>query len=116
MERKIVERLLASDKINRICRELKVSKHRVSLVRAKAEEAQYLDGTNKLPPYPEALFSDSVDGRSERGSESWRALTQHLDWNTERLENGWHAITVYEELPVKVRRSSFYRFLTGAQL
>lgn len=116
MERKIVERLLAGDGVNRICRELGVSKHRVAMVRAKADEAQYFDGINKLPPYPEAVFPESVDGRSERGSETWRTLAEHLEWIKERLLSGWHAITVYEELPVKVPRSNFYRFLTRHQL
>jgi len=32
------------------------------------------------------------------------------------LLGGWHAVTVYEELPVKVARSSFYRFLTRHKL
>lgn len=116
MERKIVERLLAGSGVNQICRELCVSKHRVAMVRAKAEEAQYLDGSIKLPAYPEALFPDAVDGRSGRGSAAWRELAEHLDWITERLESGWHAVTVYEELPVRVQRSSFYRFLTRHRL
>jgi hypothetical protein len=116
MERKIVERLLAGTGVNQICRELGVSKHRVALVRAKAEEAQYLDGSVRLPPYPEALFPDAVDGRSGRGSAAWRELAEHIEWITERLESGWHAVTVYEELPVRVPRSSFYRFLTRHRL
>ena len=102
MERKIVARLLAGAGVNQICRELGVSKHRVAMVRAKADEAQYLDGSVALPPYPEALFPEDVDGRSLRGSATWRELAQHFEWIKERLENGWHAVTVYEELPIKV--------------
>lgn len=116
MERKILERLLAGTGINRICRELGISKHRVAMVRAKAEEAQYLDGSVGLPPYPEAVFPEVADGRSGRGSAAWRELEQHLTWITERLDSGWHAVTVYEELAVKVPRSSFYRFLIRHRL
>jgi len=32
------------------------------------------------------------------------------------LQVGWHAITVFEELPVKAARSSFYRFLEHHEL
>ena len=112
MERKILERLLLGAGINRICRELKVSKRRVCLVRAKADEAGYLSGTATLPPYPESPFAaETPDGRSNRISPAWRELEQHLPWIKERLDAGWHAVTVYEELPAKVKRSSFYRFL-----
>lgn len=115
MERKIVERLLSGGGINELCRELSISKRRVCMVRAKAEEAGYLTGT-PLPPYPEGLFPESVDGRSRRVSPAWRELEQHKDWIKERLEAGWHAVSVYEELPIKVKRSSFYRFLLRHRL
>jgi len=101
--------------MNALCRELSVSKRRVRFARAMAEEAGYFDGA-ALPPYPEAVFPEKVDGRSERGSAAWLALLEHLPWIRERLESGWHAVTVYEELPVRVARSSFYRFLIRHRL
>lgn len=110
MERKIVERLLAGDGITGICRALRVSRRKVCAARARADEAGYLSGAT-LPPYPEALFPETSDGRSERVSPAWRVLEQHLPWIEERLDLGWHAVTVFEELPVRVKRSSFYRFL-----
>jgi len=111
MERKIVERLIFGDGVNQICRELGVSKRRLMLVRAKADEAGYLDGEKELPPYPEALFPDVVDGRSTKKSAAWEVLEQHREWIAERLASGWHGVTVYEELPVKVPRSNFYRYI-----
>lgn len=116
MERKIVERLLLGEGLNQICRELKVSKRRVMTLRARADELGYLDGSIALPPYPEAIFPDIVDGRSQRTSAAWQLLTPYLDWIKERLAAGWHAVTVFEELPVRVPRSSFYRFILRHKL
>ena len=115
VERKIVERLVAGYSQSRICRELGASRRCVMETRARAIEAGYLNGT-ALPAFPEALFPESADRRRERGSENWSALTVHLPWIQEKLECGWHAVTVFEELPVKVTRSSFYRFLAHHEL
>ncbi len=111
MDRKIVRQLLFGSGLNKIVRELGVSKRRVMKVRAKADESGYLDGSRELPAYPEALFADLVDGRSLRSSGVWQELEKHLPWIRERLEAGWHAVTVFEELPIQIPRSSFYRFL-----
>jgi hypothetical protein len=111
MDRKIVQQLLAGSGLNQITRELQVSKRRVMKVRAQADEAGYLDGSRELPAYPEALFSDQVDGRTQRSSGVWQELEKHLPWIRERLDAGWHAVTVFEELPIQVPRSNFYRFL-----
>ena len=116
MERKIVQQLQSGSGINQITRELGVSKRRVMMIRAKADEAGYLDGTTTLPPYPAALFSETPDGRSKRVSAAWQELELHREWICERLQAGWHAITVFEELPVKVPRSNFYRFLDRHRL
>ena len=116
MERKIVQSLLQGQGPNRISRELRVSKRRVMMVRAKADEAGYLDGSQKLPEYPQAVFTETPDGRSLRVSAAWRELEPYQDWIRERLEAGWHAVTVYEELPLRVARSSFYRFLERHRL
>lgn len=115
MERKIVEWLIRGAGVNQICRELKVGKHRVAEIRDKAEEAGYLKG-EKLPPYPEGLFPDSIDGRTKKSSPAWAELEGQRNWIKERLESGWHAVTVYEELAVKVPRSNFYRFLIHHKL
>jgi transposase len=88
-------------------------------MREKAWEHGYLErdggpGAVKLPPYPEAVFPDPVDRRRLRQSEPSKRLAPHADWIRERLSAGWHAVTVYEELPgeaAEVGRSSFYRYL-----
>ena len=116
VERKIVERLILGDSLNQICREQKVSKRRVMALRAKADECGYLDGSTALPPFPEAIFPEVVDGRSLRTSASWQLLVPHLDWIKERLLAGWHSVTVFEQLPVRVPRSSFYRFILRHKL
>lgn len=115
VDRKIVEALLSGKGVNAIARDLLVGKARIRQVRSQAVEAGYLDGS-PLAPYPEALFPDPVDGRSTRSSDPDRALAEHKAWITDRLQVGWHAITVFEELPVKVARSSFYRFLARHEL
>lgn len=116
MDRRIVQELLSGKGINAIARQLAVSKRRVMQVRGKADEAGYLDRRVELPPYPEALFEEAPDGRANRSSAAWQELEKHREWITERLQAGWHAISVFEELPVKVPRSNFYRFLERHRL
>lgn len=117
MDRKIVEMLMKGVGVNAIARHLHVAKRRIRALRRKAMEHRYLEADGKpgamaLPAYPEALFPDSVDGRTLRLSESHQLLDPHRDWIREHLEAGWHAVTVHEELPVPgISRSSFYRFL-----
>ena len=110
VDRKIVEALLGGKGVNVIARDQLVGKARIRAVRAQAALAGYLDG-QPLLPFPEALLPDPVDGRTVRASDPDQALAPHKAWE-DRLQFGWHAITVFEELPVKVARSSFYRYLT----
>ena len=111
MERKIVEQLVSGKGINAVCRDLKVGKNRAAYIREKAREYGYLDGIIAIPPYPEALFPDQVDGRSLRTSEADLQLQAHRQWIEERLLAGWQPVTIFEELPIRTGRSSFYRFL-----
>ena len=111
MERKVVEELVCGKGFNAICRDLKIGRNRVRHIREKAREYGYLDGSKSIPVYPEALFPDPVDGRSLKKSELDLELEKHKGWIKDRLEAGWQPITVYEELPVSVGRSSYYRFL-----
>ena len=94
MDRKIVKRLLAGASINELARELKVSKRRIVMARALAEEAGYFDAV-RLPTYLEVVFAEKPDGRSGRGSVVWRQLEERLPWIRERIESGWHAIRVF---------------------
>src|SRR3989339_1556918 len=121
MDRKIVEFLRGGAGVNQVVATLKVSKVRVRRLRERAKEYGYLTedgkpGARALPPYPEAIFPDLIDGRALQLSEPHRQLEQHRAWITERLQAGWHAVTVFEELPVKVKRSSFYRYLERERL
>jgi len=116
MDRRIVERLRVGDGTNKISRELEVSKKRVVEVRRRAAKHHYLDEHVALPRYPEVLFPEVIDGRSERQVPTDTELEQHVDWIRERLELGWYPITVWEELPIRVPRSNFYRFLSRHKL
>jgi len=122
MDRKIVELLIQGTGINEISRSLRVSKSRIRRLREQAKEHGYLSpegrkGSVELPRYPEAIFPEPVDKRSLRLSEHHKQLEPHRGWMQERLEAGWHAVTVFEELPVKgVTRSSFYRYLERHRL
>ena len=111
MERRIVEGLLTGRSANWLSEHLQVCKKRIKRIREQAQRYGYLDGGVPLPPYPQALFPDVVDGRTVKVSAPDILLTPHIDWIKERLEVGWHPITVFEEMPVKISRSSFYRFL-----
>lgn len=121
MDRKIVELLIGGTGVNSISRSLHVSKRRVRRLREQANEYGYLSeqgrkGSVEVAPYPEALFPEPVDGRSLRISEAHELLEQHRSWMEERLTAGWHRVTVFEELPVSVSRSSFYRYLERSKL
>lgn len=110
VSRKIVEFLIAGHGVKLICRELKVGKDRVRKVRELAKKAGYLSGEKRLPVFPEALFPEQGEATGHRSSAADRLLQEHKEWIVEKLKVGWHAITIFEELPVKVSRSSFYRF------
>jgi len=111
MDRKIVEQLVSGKSFNAICKDLKVGKNRLSHIKEKAREYGYIDGTTPIPPYPEALFPDPVDGRSLKTSEVDLQLQAHKVWIEDRLRAGWQPITIFEELSIDIGRSSFYRFL-----
>jgi hypothetical protein len=111
MERKIVEQLVSGKSFNAVCRDLKVGRNRVSHLREMAREYGYLQGSTAIPPYPEALFPDPADGRSEQKSEADAQLQVKRPWIEDRLLAGWQPISIYEELSVNIGRSSFYRFL-----
>lgn len=119
MDRKIVEMLRSGTGVNAIGRSLHVAKRRIRALREKAVTRGYLaedgrPGLIALPAYPEALFVDEVDGRTLSLSVSHQLLEGKREWIGERLQAGWHAVTVLEELPPELKeisRSSFYRFL-----
>jgi len=117
MERKIVEQLVSGKSFNAVCRDLKAGRNRVSHIREMAREYGYLEGSISIPPYPEALFPDPVDGRSQQKSEADMQLQSQRPWIEDRLLAGWQPISIYEELPgrnkslISMGRSSFYRFL-----
>lgn len=114
MDRKIVELLIEGKMTREVMRALKVGDRKVRKVRLLAEEYGYLSKTSPfvpLPTYPEPLFPDGPDGRENKASEANSLILARKPWIVERLEAGWHPITVYEELGMAVSRSSFYRFL-----
>jgi hypothetical protein len=110
VDRKIVELWIAGKSQNQVVDALSAGKKRVRRARQEAEKAGYLDGV-PLPPYPEAVFPDPADRRRDKRSHNDDLLQGHLPWIKERLSTGWQPITVWEELPMKVPRSSFYRFV-----
>jgi hypothetical protein len=104
MDRRIVEMLRQGMGVKAVARGLQVSKNRVRRLRGMAQEYGYLGpgggpGAVDLPPYPEAVFPDPRDGRSQKTSEEHLKLAGIGDWIKERLEVGWQPITVFEELP-----------------
>jgi len=111
VDRKIVEYLVQGQSYRFIREALRIGNDRISRVRALASEQGYLDGTRPIPPYPEAVFPDPVDRRSEKQSSTDTALLEKRDWILDRLQVGWRPITVFEEIGIAVTKSSFYRFL-----
>lgn len=122
MDRKIVELLLHGMGLNQITESMHVGKNRVRKLRELAKEHGYLEAPGRpgpvpLPPYPEAVFPEPVDGRSRQVSEWDRRLQERGSWVRERLEAGWHAVTVFEEAGIEgLTRASFYRYLVRHKL
>ena len=122
MDRKIVELLRGGMGLNAVTRTLHVGKCRIRRLRAQALAAGYITaegrpGAAAMPPYPEALFPELEDRRSRQGSDASDLLDPQRFWIEERLKIGWHAVSVYEELPVAgITRSSFYRYLARHKL
>lgn len=121
MERKIVENLVGGMGVKAIARLLHVSRARIRNLRERAKEYGYLNadrgrGEVVMPPYPETLFPEPEDGRRLKVSEAQIVLASHRAWIEERLLAGWHRVSVWEELPVEVNRSSFYRYLEREKL
>ena len=109
LDRQIVEMLIEGRGINAIMRELKVGKGTIRQIRDMAERHGYLDASIPLPVYPEALFPERMRTGVQSGPD--KILSKHMDWIKERLEAGWHLVSIFEELPARVARSSFYRFI-----
>jgi len=115
VDRKIVENLISHKSINKIAKDLRVGKERIRRIRDLAKAQGFLDGSIPLPPYPEHLFL-VADSAKYRGSEADRQLQTVLPWIQERIAAQWHGITIFEQLPVRVSQSSFYRFLERHRL
>jgi len=119
-DRKIIEYLRIGKSGRFIEDMLKIGDKRIKTVRELAVAKGYLPGevlpgealpsVVPLPPFPEPLF-EVKERLKTVPSDPEARLLPHKEWMAERLVAGWHKITLFEELPVKVARSSFYRFL-----
>lgn len=110
IERKIVQELIAGRSNRWISRELRVCQKKVALLKKLAVKYGYLDKKVELPAYPEHPFPEMIKEKSNF-SENDELLLAYIDWIKERLNSGWHKVTVFEECPIKVPRASFYRFM-----
>src|ERR1035437_516122 len=93
MDRKIVEMLRGGASVKAVARMMRVAKRRIRTLREQAKEYGYLEadgrlGPAALPPYPEAIFPDPVDGRSLRLSEAHQLLRPHQSWVQESPGTG----------------------------
>ncbi len=128
VDRKIVEGLMSGASLTSLTKSTRKGKGYVIKIRDMALEYGYVElesindkikifrcGPRAIPPYPEALFPLS-DGRSDRLAETDEVLDPRREWIKERLEGGWSPQTVFEELPLAVPRSNFYRYLHRHEL
>jgi len=109
-DRKIVQELIAGKSNRQLSKEHQICHKKIAKLKKLAVEAGYLDGKVEFPPYPEHPFPEMLSSRL-RSSENDPLLLPYIDWIKERLNAGWHKITLFEELPVRIPRASFYRFL-----
>lgn len=125
VDRKIVEQFRSGWSTSKIAENNEKGKGYVIKVRALALEFGYIEQiadsplfratAKEIPPYPEALFQ-LTDKRSQRFIETDGILNPHQTWIIERLKVGWSLQTIFEELPIKLARSTFYRYLTRHKL
>ena len=80
-----------------------------------AKEVGYFDGKS-MPEYPEAIFNYPAKVISKEISEVDTGLLKKVEWIKDRREAGWHLITIWEELDIKVTKASFYRFIKRHRL
>jgi transposase len=112
MERRIVELFLQGKSNRDVCREFKIGDRKVRRIRGLADSYGYLSGERKLPVFPEATFPLDEPTEKLASSPVDEILLNKKSWIEERLAIGWRPVTIWEELDVTVKRSSFYRFLT----
>ena len=113
--RKIVQELIAGKSNRQISKEFKICQKKVARLKKLAQAAGYLDKKVELPPYPEHPFPE-MTVQVLKFSEIEVILLPHMAWIKERLNAGWHKISIFEEMPVKIPRASFYRFLKRHKL
>lgn len=126
VDRKIVERLGQGDSLTSIAKSTGKGKGYVIKIRDLAIENEYIILQNseaktfsftskKLPPFPEALFPFQ-DGRKERTADTDYLLEPKREWIKECLEAAWSPQSIFEELPLAVPRSNFYRYIRRHKL
>lgn len=126
VDRKIVEGLRDGRSLTSLTKSTGKGKGYVIKIRDMALDYGYIEivdavtrvfksSSKIIPPFPEALFP-LRDGRSEKLSETDLLLDPKREWIKERIELGWSPQTVFEELPLSVPRSNFYRYLHRHQL
>jgi hypothetical protein len=108
----MVELFLQGKSNREVARQLKAGDRKVRRARALAETYGYLSGQRALPAFPEATFPLDEPNEKLASSAADEILLGKRSWIEERLALGWRPVTVWEELDVKVNRSSFYRFLS----
>lgn len=109
-DRKIVQELIAGKSNRQLSKEYQICHKKIAKSKRLAVEAGYLDGKVELPPYPEHPFPEMLSSRL-RYSENDLLLLPYIDWIKDRLNTGWHKVTFFEELPIRIPRAIFYRFL-----
>jgi hypothetical protein len=110
LERKIVQEIIAGKSNRQISMDYSVCHKKVAKIKKLAEEAGYLNNQVPLPPYPENPFPGVFQSR-QGYSDNEHNLLPLLDEIKEKLNAGWHKISIYENISISVSRSSFYRFL-----
>ena len=126
VDRKIVEGLRSGRSLTQLTKSTGKGKGYVIKVRDLALDYGYIEivdavrrtfkaSAKEIPSFPEALFP-LRDGRSERVADTDLVLEPSREWIKERIELGWTPQTVFEELPLSVPRSNFYRYLNRHHL
>jgi hypothetical protein len=126
VDRTIVECLCLGHSLTAITKSTGKGKGYVIKIKDMALEYGFIEATSSnykiyksshkiIPPYPEALFP-LKDGRSEKFIQTDEYLEKHKSWIKERLEAEWSPQSIFEELPVAIPKTTYYRYLHRQKL
>jgi hypothetical protein len=110
IERKVIELLKLGKSRRAIARELKIGTRKVKAIQERGEAEGALSKDSVLPRFPESPLKPEPTSPRKKSEFEIEFLGQ-IDWIQEKKKKGWHTVTIWEQLPKPLKRSTFYRLM-----